>query len=173
MHSPSRGDLVTAPVGGEALTGELRGLLSRLDPTPPELLDHARRAFGWRTVDSELAELSFDSLLDRDLAFAARGTEDSAAQPRMLGFSAIVEGEDLAIEIEVGPSPAGVNLVGQLCPSGAATVEVQTGAGASATVPVDGLGRFVVEPLPRGPVRLSVPHHGRVVCTTWMSYSLG
>lgn len=162
---------MTALAGGDALMGELCGLLSRLDPMPPELPDQVRRAFCWRTVDAELAELSFDSLVDRDLTLAVRAPEDPALQPRMLGFGAVVDGEDLAIEVEVGASPQGVNLVGQLWPPGPATVEVQTGAGDAAMVPVDELGRFVVEPVPCGPVRLSVPHHGRVVQTTWVSYT--
>lgn len=164
---------MTAPAGGDALLGELRGLLSRLDPVPRELADQARRAFCWRTVDAELAELSFDSLVDRELDLAVRAAGDPALEPRMLGFGAVVDGADLAIDVEVGASPAGVSLVGQLWPPGAATVEVQTGAGEAAMVPVDELGRFLVEPVPVGPVRLSVPHHGRIVHTTWVSYAVG
>lgn len=157
--------------GGDLLMAELHGLLSRLDPPPSQLLDQVRRAFCWRTVDAELAELSFDSLVDHDLALAVRSAGDSALEPRMLGFGAVVDGEDLAIELEVGGSPSGPSLVGQLWPPGADTVEVQTGAGGVAVVPVDDLGRFLVEPLPSGPVRLSVPHRGRVVHTTWVSYT--
>lgn len=173
MHASPWDDLVTAPAGGDALMGDLRGLLSRLDPMPPELLDQAGRAYCWRTVDSDLAELSFDSVVDRDLAVAVRATADPALQPQMLGFGVVIDGEDLTIEVEVGPSPAGLSLVGQLCPSGAATMDVQTGAGESAMVPVDELGRFAIEPVPRGPVRFSVRHHGRVVHTAWVAYANG
>lgn len=160
---------MTAP-GGDDLLGALHGLLSRLDPMPPESLDQARRAFCWRTIDAELAELSFDSLVDRDLELAVRSAADADSEPRMLGFGTVVDGADLAIEVEVETSPAGISLVGQLWPPGAATVEVQTGSGEAAMVAVDELGRFLVEPVPPGPVRLSVPHHGRVVNTAWVSY---
>ena len=164
---------MTAPGGGEDLLGELHGLLARLDPMPPESLDQARRAFCWRTVDAELAELSFDSLVDPGLALAVRSAADPGSELRMLGFGAVVDGDDLSIDVEVESSPAGIGLVGQLWPPGAATVEIQTGSGDAAMVAVDELGRFVVEPVPPGPVRLSVPHHGRVVNTAWVSYAGG
>jgi hypothetical protein len=162
---------VTAPTGSDALIGELRGLLSRLDPVPPRLLDEVRRAFCWRTVDAELAELSFDSLVDQE-ALAVR-TGDTALEPRMLGFGAVVDGEDLAIEVEVTATPGGTCLMGQLWPAVAGTVDVQTVGGGSTAVDVDELGRFLVDPVPAGPVRLSVRFGTRLVQTTWVSYTSG
>jgi hypothetical protein len=160
---------VTAVGDGDALLGELRGLLARIDPMPPQLLDQVRRSFCWRTVDAELAELSFDSLADRAPALAVRSAVDT--QPRMVGFGAVVRGEDLSIEVEVSSADDGCILVGQIFPAGAPAVEVQRGAGGSIEVPVDELGRFVVDPVPRGPARLRVEHAGRVVQTTWVSYA--
>jgi hypothetical protein len=157
----------------DALLHELDGLLARLDPVPPELLDRVRLAFCWRTVDAELAELSFDSLVDRDGALAVRSAMDLDLEPRMLGFGAVVDGEDLSIELEVTTVGGTCCLVGQLWPAGSATADVQTGAGETASVPVDELGRFVVEPVPQGPVRLRVRHGDRVVQTTWVSYVRG
>ena len=164
---------MTSMAGGDALLGELGGLLSRLDPLPPQLLDQVRRAFCWRTVDAELAELSFDSLVDRDDALAVRAATDAALEPRTLGFGAVVDGDDLSIEVEVSATPDGPSLVGQVWPAGAATVEVQTGVGGATAVPADELGRFLVEPVPLGPVRLSVRHGDRLVQTTWVSYASG
>jgi hypothetical protein len=89
----------------------------------------------------------------------------------MLGFGAVVHGQDLSIEVEVDSSGDGCVLVGQVFPAGASAVEVQVGSGGSTEVPVDELGRFVVEPVPRGPVRLRVEHAGRAVQTTWVSYT--
>ena len=40
---------------------ELRAIFAHLDPVPQLLDDAARAAFGWRTVDAELAELLRDS----------------------------------------------------------------------------------------------------------------
>ena len=156
---------MTAVGGGDALLGELQSVLARVDPMPPQLLDQLRRSFCWRTIDAELAELSFDSLVDQEVALAVRS--DPALEPRMLGFGAVVHGEDLSIEVEVS---AGM-LVGQIFPAGARTVEVQLGDGGSREVPIDELGRFLVEPVPGGPVRLRVEHAGQVVQTTWVSYA--
>jgi hypothetical protein len=161
---------MTTTSGGDALLGELGALLSRLDPMPPQLLDQARRAFCWRTVDAELAELSFDSLMDRDAALAVRAGGDTALEPRMLGFGAVVEGEDLSIDVEVSTAAGRSALIGQLWPAGAAVVEMQACGGGSTKVPTDELGRFLIQPVPRGPVRLQVRHAGRVVQTTWVSY---
>ena len=157
----------------EGLMLELRSLLTRLDPVDPRLLDKARFAYCWRSVDSELAELSFDSLVDHDMALAVRAGGDPAVEPRMLGFGAVVGGENVAIEVEVTPGPARPALVGQLLPAGAATVELQAGTGEVDTVQADELGRFLIEPVPSGPVRLRVRHGERLVHTTWVSYVRG
>jgi hypothetical protein len=161
---------MTATSGGDALLRELGELLARVDPMPPQLLDQVRRAFCWRTVDAELAELSFDSLVDRDAALAVRAGGDTALEPRMLGFGAVVDGEDLSIDVEVSTAAGRSALIGQLWPAGAAVVEMQACGGGSTEVPTDELGRFLIQPVPRGPVRLQVRHAGRVVQTTWVSY---
>jgi hypothetical protein len=164
---------MTAVEGGDALLGELERVLARVDPVPPQLLEQVRRSFCWRTVEAELAGLSFDSLLDRESALAVRSVVDTALEPRMLGFGATVHGEDLSIDVEVTSSPAGDEcvLIGQVFPAGAPVVEVQAAGGGSTETPVDALGRFVIDPVPRGPVRLRVEHAGRVVHTTWVSYA--
>jgi hypothetical protein len=156
---------MTAVGSGDALLGELQGLLERIDPMPPRLLDQVRRSFCWRTVDAELAELSFDSLVDQESVLAVRS--DTALEPRMLGFGAVVHGQDLSIEVEVGTDA----LVGQIFPAGATAVEVQVGDGGASEAPIDELGRFLIEPVPCGPVRLRVEHAGRLVQTTWVSYT--
>lgn len=160
---------MTAVGGGDALLGELQGLLARADPMPPQLLEQVRRSFCWRTIDAELAELSFDSLVDQAPELAVRS--QATLEPRMLGFGAVVHGEDLSIEVEVSSEADGCALVGQIFPAGARAVEVQAGDGGSAEVPIDELGRFLIEPVPCGPVRLRVEHAGRAVQTTWVSYT--
>lgn len=154
----------------EDLMGELRELFARIDPVDPRLLEQARFAYTWRTVDAELAELSFDSLVDRDMLAGVRGDGTATLGPRMLGFGAVVGGEDVAIEVEIQPGPGKPVLVGQLLPPRAADVELQASEGGVVAVAADELGRFRVEPVPPGPLRLRVRLDDRVVQTTWVSY---
>ncbi len=131
---------MTSAAPGDALLVELGGLLDRLDPVPLELIDQARQIFCWRSVDAELAELSFDSLLDRELALAVRSGDGSVLGPRMLGFGAVVDGEDLSIEVEVSAIDGQCTMIGQLEPAGATTIGVQARGGDVVEVPVDDAG---------------------------------
>jgi hypothetical protein len=162
---------VTAAAGCDALLVELGGLLARVDPVPPEVIDQARRLFCWRSVDAELAELAFDSLVDREVAMAVRSGEESVLEPRMLGFDATVDGTDLSIELEVSAVDGQCTMIGQLSPAGAETLSVQTGDGSTVNVRVDEVGRFLLRPVPSGPVRLRVVHAGHAVQTTWVTYA--
>lgn len=152
------------------LMGELRALFARIDPVDPRQLEQARFAYTWRTVDAELAELSFDSLVDRDMLAGVRDDGTATLGPRMLGFGAVVDGEEFAIEVEIEPGRGRPVLVGQLLPPRAAGVELQASAGEVVAVAADELGRFRVEPVPPGPLRLRVQLDDRVVQTTWVSY---
>lgn len=161
---------MTTTSGDEDIMVELRSLFTRLDPVDAQLLDQARFAYCWRSVDSELAELSFDSLVDHDMTLTVRSAGDPALEPRMLGFGAVVGGEDIAVEVEVTTGSGRPALVGQLLPPEATTVELQASTGEVDTVQADELGRFVIEPVPSGPVRLRLRHGGRLTHTTWVSY---
>ena len=161
---------MTSAARGDTLLVELGGLFDRLDPVPPELIDQARQIFCWRSVDAELAELSFDSFLERELVLAVRSGDGSVLGPRMLGFGAVVDGEDLSIEVEVSAIDGQCTMIGQLVPAGARSIGVQARDGDVFAVPVDEVGRFSVRPVPSGPVRLQVEHSGRLVQTTWVSY---
>src|SRR5674536_166433 len=69
----------------DRLLAELRRVLRRIDPVPPHVTAQAKDAFTWRTVDEELAALSYDSGVDELEATGVRSTE---AQPRTLTFEA-------------------------------------------------------------------------------------
>ncbi len=161
---------MTLSAADVTLLVELGRLVDRLDPVPPESLDQARQLFCWRSVEAELAELSFDSLLDRGLALAVRSGE-SVLEPRMLGFGAVVDGEDLSIEVEVSATDGQCTMIGQLDPPGATTLGVEARDGEIVEAPVDEMGRFVVRPVPSGAVRLRIEHAGHLVHTTWVSYA--
>lgn len=95
----------TEPVGDvtlDRLEALLRDALTAADPVPERVRDGARAALSWATIDAELAELTFDSLLDRG---GVRGVDVA----RQLTF----EHDD--IELELIMTDARVNgLVGQV-----------------------------------------------------------
>ena len=128
----------------DQFTGRLRALGRRMDPTPPAVTAAAKAAFEWRTVESELAELTYDSWMDdRELA----GVRSSGGR-RQLTF----EAPGLTVEVEVADGAA-PGLVGQLVPAHPGTVELRHGGGVL-TLAVDDLGRFAASYLPAGPLSL-------------------
>jgi hypothetical protein len=145
------------------LEAELRGAADRFDPVPAGLLQAALDAFGWRTVDAELAELVFDSLLDPDDAALMRGSQG----PRLLSFRA----GELTIEVEITSARSSRGLVGQIVPPQQARVEIRHGAGVL-PVEADDLGRFSAGSLPAGPISLrcrpSGEGSGPTLVTDWV-----
>lgn len=131
--------------GDTDLEAELRRVVAQIDPVPPALLAAAMGAFAWRTIDADLAELVFDSVVDHDEAALVRG----AQQGRMLSFRA----SGLSIDVEVTGTGGARSLVGQLEPPQRASVDVRHGDEV-VTVEADELGRFSAGPLPGGPVSL-------------------
>ena len=142
----------------------LRDMIEETDPVPAALVEAARASFTWRTVDTELAELTSDSALD---AAAVRSTR----APRLLTFTA---GETTLV-VEVAPLAAGQDaerrLLGQLVAPRPAQVEVRHGTG-SFTVSADELGRFRAEPVPAGPISLACRFAAAgepTIVTSWVS----
>jgi hypothetical protein len=105
------------------------------DAVPSELVAFARGALEGRRTQSELAELTFDSVLDPAPGEAARRLEFRAPA--------------VSIEVEV----EGLTLAGRLAPGGAARIEVE---GAGDTVVSSG------EADVNGRFRLILPQGGRV-----------
>lgn len=127
------------------LENELRRVVAQIDSVPPPLLDAAVGAFAWRTIDADLAELVFDSLVDHDDAALVR----SSGQGRMLSFRA----RTLTIDVEVTSAGQSRMLVGQLVPPQSADVDIRQG-GSLITIEADELGRFSAGPLHAGPISL-------------------
>lgn len=132
-----------SPDPDDLLLDELAALLGPQHEPPPEVLHAAREVFTWRTVDADIAALTYDSLLDE----APVGVR-AAARPRILTF----EAEGLTIEVELDATPSGRRLLGQLVPAQAADLELLADGQVVATCVADELGRFVVT-LPPAPSR--------------------
>jgi len=137
----------------------LRSVIERADPVPPAVVEAARAAYTWRTLDAELAELTADS------AMAGAGVRSSSA-PRLLTF----EGPGVEVEVEIAESGSTRRLSGQLVPIGPAQVTVRW-SGGSREVAADDLGRFAVEAVPAGSVSLLVLRAGAAqpIVTSWIS----
>ena len=120
----------------------LTELAARVDPVPRAVATAARASFSWAHVDSELAELVYDSAMEHRELAGVRGGDS-----RHLTF----EGSNVTVEFEV----CGGRLVGQVVPPHATQVEVCR-ADDSFVLEADELGRFGTEPVASGPLRLRV-----------------
>jgi hypothetical protein len=130
------------PDAYDDLFAELKTIVTRMDPVPEPVRAAARGSAAWQTIDSELAELVYDSVVDDELV-GMRGSGGS----RQLTFHA----PGLTVELEVDSSDR--RLQGQIVPPREAEVEIRHPAG-STTVRSDALGHFGLDRLPAGPVSL-------------------
>jgi len=143
------------------LEEQLRELGARLDPVPPRLLSVAADSYIWRTIDSDLAELVFDSALDEHVT-ATRGGEYA----RLLTF----EAGGLSVDVQVTGSGQDRRIVGQLTPPQRLAVAVRQGQNLTG-MDADELGRFG-GPLGDGPFSLlcsAGADRDRPVVTDWIS----
>ena len=129
----------------DELAGELQRLAAARDPVPARVIQAGIDAFSWRDIDSELAELAFDSLLDTDESTLVR----SSPRQRLVSFKT----PGLTIDLEVTAAGAQREVMGQITPGQAATVHIRH-RGGQLIVTADGLGRFMSAEVPAGPVSL-------------------
>ena len=140
---------------------ELLALVGRAlrtaDPVPDRVLEGARAAWTWRTIDEELAELVFDSASE----LTGVRSEDTA---RQLTFRA----PGMEIEVMV-TDQATRRIVGQLVPPGAFSIRLLVGDAEWAQT-TDRLGRFTFEDVAPGPVRMVVADvtGAPIVTTEWV-----
>jgi hypothetical protein len=149
----------SSTISDEVLLELLGEALAAADPVPDHVLEGARAAFTWSTIDTELAELVFDS--SRELA-GVRAEETN----RQITFQAP------GVEIEVMVIENGSRrLIGQLVPPSEQTVEL-VGAETVYSAQTDRLGRFSFDAIDPGPVRLVVldANGSRLVQTEWVLF---
>ena len=136
--------------GNDPMDAALRALgeaLQAVDGPPPEVVSQAKLVFTWRTVDAELAELTFDSLVHG----AAAGVR-SGGTARTVTF----ETPAVVIDAEIAASGDRFDLIGSLSPLADAALSIERPGGGEAPVAIDDLGRFHLVGLEPGTVRFVV-----------------
>jgi hypothetical protein len=142
----------------EQLLAALGDALRARQEVPEWFVETGKNAYAWHNIDAELAQLTYDSLADREQAAAVRS---EAASIRALTFTSA----RLSIELEVTEN----SLVGQIIPPRAGTLEVHTTVGVTSS-PVDEIGCFAVTPIPTSPFRLRCrTEDGADVLTGWIT----
>ncbi|WP_203589636.1 hypothetical protein [Streptomyces sp. SID13031] len=126
---------------------------------PRDFVEAGKAAYAWRTIDAELAALTYDSAWQTEELSLTR-TE--SAELRTLTFAA----EGLTIELELTPH----EVLGQLSPPQPGTVRLASDIDAVGALPIDDLGFFIVRPVPRHPFRvICETATGTTVLTGWIS----
>lgn len=137
-------DMRTQGTDDDRMLARLRSAAAKADPVPDKIIRSAQAAFAWRTIDTELAALAFDSQLNEP-AVSVRG----ASALRLLSF----ESPALAVEVEVEKVGSSRRLIGQLVPPSSGSIEIRQPE-ATSVVEADSLGRFHADDLVPGPVSL-------------------
>jgi hypothetical protein len=142
----------------EELLAALGEALRARREVPEWFVETGKNAYAWHNIDAELAQLTYDSLVDRERAAIVRS---EAASIRALTFTSA----RLSIELEVAEG----SLLGQIIPPQAGTLEVHTTAGVTSS-PVDEIGCFAITPIPTSPFRLRCrTEDGADVLTGWIT----
>ena len=143
----------------DALLAALGEAVQAAKAVPPEFVAAGQAAFTWRTIDAELAALTFDSAAAPPAVLAVRAEE---AGPRFLTFA----GSELTIELEIGAD----SIVGQVVPAESGHVDACPATGPALTAEIDEIGCFIIRPLPPSPFRLHCHlASGGSVLTTWIT----
>jgi hypothetical protein len=143
----------------EELLAALGTALRSAGSVPPSFVEAARSAFSWRTIDAELAALTYDSA--REEAGAALTRAEPAAL-RAFTFAA----RHLTIELHLSEGVLG----GQVVPPQPCELELRTARGEVSEVPVDEVGYFGIGTVPAGSFRLHLrTADGLSVLTEWIS----
>ncbi len=152
----------TADTQDDQLLSALASARRRLEDVPSELTLSVRALLGLRDLDVELAELTYDSLLDATSSTSMRGAGDV----RRLSFALGSRG---LLDVEVVEEFGRRRLLGQLMPPRAATVQLTSRTGLQ-EIGTDESGSFVLDDLPGGPLALRFDAgEGHVAQTEWLT----
>ncbi|GAA1520073.1 hypothetical protein [Kribbella lupini] len=134
----------------------LQDALTSANDVPAGLVAAGKAVYAWRTIDAELAALTYDSAWESEAVDVTRTAETAAL--RRLTFASDV----VSIELELTPD----ELLGQLSPPQGGTVTLVDGSDELGTTPVDEFGFFVIRPVPSRPFRITCHTDSGTTVTT-------
>ena len=132
----------------EELLRTLRECHEQLDPMPDSVVQRSLFALAVQDLDAEVFRLDEQDRLEPVGAGARGGGGEEA---RVVTF----DSDSLTIMIRISQQGGSVRIDGWLAPPQACRVELRTGEEVLAAA-VDGEGRFVLDPIPRGLAQLVV-----------------
>jgi hypothetical protein len=143
----------------DELLDALRDALVTTEQVPQSFVEAGKAAFAWRTIDAELAALTYDSAWDSPELVAVRS---ESATLRSLTFAS----DGWTIELELTPD----GVLGQLDPPEAGTVSARGDGGKFTEAEIDDLGFFALRPVPTAPYRLvCTTNSGTTILTGWVT----
>jgi hypothetical protein len=148
----------------ERLLSALRESLRARQTVPQWFIQGGQSAYAWHDIDVQLAQLTYDSSHDQDLESTIRSarTRSESASIRALTFTSA----RLSIELEVTAD----SLIGQIVPPRHGTLEQESRSGEIATMSIDEIGCFYIQPVPDGSFRLRCrTEDGIDVVTNWFT----
>ena len=143
----------------EQLFAAVEDALREAREVPRHFIETGEAAFAWRTVDAELAAMTYDSAADLQLIAATRAAERAAL--RELTFST----RQLKIHLQVMDKA----LHGQIVPPQQCEIEVRTADGPPSLIRTDDDGWFTVRPIPIGSFRLHCRTATSTAITDWLA----
>jgi hypothetical protein len=146
----------------DRLQASLKEALAEADAVPREFVEAGKATYTWRSIDVELAALTYDSATEASGA----GIRADSAPLRALTFASA----DVAVELEVAPDA----VFGQVVPPNPGSAEVHAGDRQIAVVDIDETGYFAIRPVPAVPFRLLCRMSvGNDVLTGWVTPGAG
>ena len=141
----------------EELLAALRQVLDSQREPPPEVVDEGKQMFAWHAIGKELAQLTYDSADERELA-----TWTETAEIRALTFSSV----RLTIELEFTADA----VLGQAIPPQVTRIMVQFSNGRETDLAVAATGCFSIRPTPPTAFRLRCQTDaGPDILTGWVT----
>ena len=148
----------------EQLLAALRESVQARLAIPPWFLQTAHDAYTWLDIDAQLAQLTYDSNRDQDLEPALRSVS-VRSEPASIRAPTFTSAR-LSIELEVTAD----SLIGQVIPPRQRTLEQEARNGEIATISIDEIGCFCIQPVPDGAFRLRCRTEDSIdVVTNWFT----